>query len=143
MLQQLRERIIASKDNPEEAFEAFFDWYETILFSKKSIYDGLAEFESPLKEIIATHQAWGMIGGDGFKNYLSNLDDRFDEQVRLGLTLFGKADCFQGLLEARELFKRNDGEIPDDDDHRLWNLFYMPIEDLENIIGKYLVEHFS
>lgn len=84
-----------------------------------------------------------MIGSDGFKNYLSNLDERFDEQVRLGLTLFGKADCYRGLLEARELFKRNDGEIPDDDDHRLWNLFYTPIEDLETIIGKYLVEHFG
>ena len=57
MLQQLRERIITLKYNPEEVFEAFFDWYEKILFSKKSLLEGLAEFESPLKEIIATHQA--------------------------------------------------------------------------------------
>ncbi len=142
MLPRLRERIIASKDNPKEALEAFFGWYETILFSKESLLDGLAEFESPLKEIIAAHQAWGMIGSDGFKNYLSNLDERFDEQVRLGLTLFGKVNCYLGLSEARELFKQNKGEIPDDDDDRLWKMFYTPMEDLDTAIGKYLVEHF-
>jgi hypothetical protein len=136
MLPQLQECIKKSGDNPEEVFEVFFDLYEKELFSKGSLMDGLARFESPLKEIIAAHQAWGLIGSDGFDNYLSNVDEQFDEQVRRGLVLLGKADCFRGLLEARELFRQNEGEIPEDADTRLWRLFYVPIKDFETIISK-------
>jgi hypothetical protein len=140
LIQQIKTSIQNANGNPEKVFDSFFNLYEQKFFSKNSLYDGLAEFESPFKEIIAAHQAWGMIGSDGFDNYLSQVDESFDEQVRLGLSLLGKADCYRGLIEARKLFKQNKGTIPENEDDRLWKLFYTPITDFETIIGKYLVE---
>jgi hypothetical protein len=141
MIQQLKKIAEQHKNNPEEFFNSFFELYEPKFFSKDTLLEGLAEFSSPIKEIIAAHQAWGMIGSDGFENYLAQVDKQFDEYVRLGLCFLGKEQCYQGLLEARDLFKQNDDEIPEDDEPRLFFLFYEPLEDFESIAGSYLLEH--
>jgi hypothetical protein len=141
MIEQLRKIAEQYKDNPDEFFNSFFELYEPKFFSKDTLLEGLVEFSSPIKEIIAVHQAWGMIGSDSFDNYLSQVDEQFDEYVRLGLCLLGKEKCYPGLQEARELFKQNDDEIPEDTESRLFFLFYEPLEDFESIAGSYLLEH--
>jgi hypothetical protein len=141
MIQQLKKIAEQHKDNPEEFFNSFFELYDPKFFSKDTLLAGLAEFSSPIKELIAAHQAWGMIGSSSFDNYLAQVDEQFDECVRLGLCLLKREKCFQGLLEARELFKQNEDEIPEDEEARLFFLFYEPLEDFESIAGTYLLEH--
>lgn len=143
MIQQLKKIAEQHKDNPEEFFNSFFKLYEPKFFSKDTLLEGLAEFSSPMKEIIAVHQAWGMIGNDSFENYLSQTDEQFDECVRLGLCLLEREKCYQGLLKARELFKQNNEEIPEDEEPRLFFQFYEPLEDFESIAGTYLLEHLN
>jgi hypothetical protein len=141
MIEQLKKIAGQNENNPEEFFNSFFELYEPKFFSKDTLLEGLVEFNSPLKEIIAAHQAWGMIGSDSFENYLSQTDIQFDEHVRLGLCLLGKEQCYQGLLEARDLFKQNEAEIPEDAEPRLFFIFFEPLEDFESIAGSYLLNH--
>jgi hypothetical protein len=141
MIEQLKKIAEHHKNNPEEFFNSFFELYEPKFFSKDTLLEGLAEFNSPIKEIIAAHQAWGMIGSDSFENYLSQADELFDDYVRLGLRLLGREKCYQGLLEARALFKQNDDEIPEDAEPRLFFMFFEPLEDFESIAGSFLLEH--
>jgi hypothetical protein len=127
------------KDDPDQLFDAFFDWYENIFFSSKDFNDGLLLFESPLRELVAAHQAWGMIGSDGFDNYFRAANHNFDNEVRLGLRLIGNEHCYDALKEARDIFEKHN-EIPEDEATRLWRLFYVPIEELEKDVAKFLIE---
>jgi hypothetical protein len=141
MIEQLKKKAEQYKENPEKFFSSFFKLYEPAFFSKDTLLEGLAEFGSPIKEIIAAHQVWGMIGSDSFENYLSQTDEQFDEYVRLGLALLGREKCYQGLLEARNLFKQNEDEVPEEDEPRLFFLFYEPIENFESLAASYLLEY--
>jgi hypothetical protein len=123
-------------------FEEFFEWYEKIFFSPKGFNDGLLLFESPVKELVAAHQAWGMIGSDGFDNYLLAANHNFDNEAKLGLKLIGNEHCYNALKEARDIFEKHK-KIPEDDDHRLWVLFYEPIRDFEKYAVKILIEKYS
>ncbi len=142
MLQEIKEIIERHKTNPEMLFDEFFGFYEKIFFSQASINDGLIPFPSPLKELIAAHQAWGMIGSDGFDNYLLQVDEKFDKEVKAGLSLIGKENCYNALEEARAIF-REKYEIPEAEEDRLWKVFYHPLREFESLAGKYLIKKYG
>jgi hypothetical protein len=134
---KIKQIVENNKDDPDKLFNEFFGWYENIFFSSKDFNDGLLLFESPLRELVAAHQAWGMIGSDGFDNYFLAANHNFDNEVRLGLKLIGYERCYDALKEARDIFEKHN-KIPKDEDHRLWMLFYMPIEEFEKYAAKFL-----
>lgn len=141
-LRAIKVIIETHKSNPIGLFDEFFGLYEKIFFNQPSINEGLSPFSSPLKELIAAHQAWGMIGSDGFDNYLLQVDENFDNEVKSGLSLIGKERCFSALAEARDLFKKNK-EIPESEEDRLWDLFYEPIREFESLAGNYLLNKYG
>lgn len=131
--------IAECDSNPSCVCDKFFNYYEPIFFSEKDFMKGLDLFDSPLKEIIAAHQAWGMIGSDGFGNYFDQTDNRFDEVVKSGFKLLGHPECFVILMEAKKNYAKEDDQFSIDLDNKLWDEFYEPIRDLEEIIGLFLI----
>ena len=142
-IKKIKLSIVECNSNPTCVCDKFFDYYEPIFFSEEDFIEGLNRFDSPLKEIIAAHQAWGMIGSDGFLNYFDQIDQRFDDEVKLGLKLLGHPNCFDALMVARMNYIKNNDQISDELDRKLWHEFYDPIENFEDIIGLFLINKYG
>lgn len=142
MQQEMKQIAARNRNNPSGMFEEFFAFYEPIYFAHQSFNEGLNAFPSPLKEIVAAHQAWGMIGSDGFDNYFFEVDEAFDKEVQSGLGLIGKESCYIALEEARALF-REKKEIPKAEEERLWVAFYEPIREFEAFAGEFLLRRYG
>ncbi len=142
MIDQIRRLAQIPEKSAEKLFDDFFDIYEPIFFESNEMIDGLHAFDRPFKELIAAHQAWGMISSDGFDNYFQITDEQFDIEVKNGLDLLGIMNSYEALLEARDLYIKHNGDIPDNDDFRLVGEFYNPIKNFESLAGQFLINKY-
>lgn len=131
--------------SPRDACDAFHGFYGSYVFEKSDLYDGISALPRPFREIVAAHQAWGMISSDGFSNIFEDTDERFDEEVKRGLKLLDAAESIPPYLEARQLVaeqeEHSDYPLSEEDDERLFEAFYDPIEHFDEMIGAYLLNY--
>ena len=102
-----------------------------------------------------------MISSDEFNNYVEEVDEKFDEEVLKGLALLDQEKCILPLQEARRLLvarwkeldaredldplntKHSDeirrlAHLEEEDEDRLFSAFYDPLDQFEDLLGKYL-----
>jgi hypothetical protein len=136
---KLRRSLRKCERSPNDAFESFFEWYDDTWLIEKDLWAALDNISRPVREIMVTHQAWGMICSGGPNAYYFRYDRRFDEEVRLGLSALDCAENYAPLAQGRELHEtpadqgltlQENGDIYDQ---------LISLEDLEQRIGSFLL----
>jgi len=135
---ELRKSLRQCERSPNDAFECFFDWYNDAWLMQDDLWAALENIPRPVREIMVTHQAWGLMSGGGPNAYYWRLDRRFDEEIRLGLSVLDCAESFVALARGRELHSmRTEGftlqENLEIDEHLI------SLEELEKRIGDYFL----
>ena len=139
---RLRQALAKIADDPEAAADDFHDMYEGPVLGADDIYSGLQRLPRPYRELAAAHQCWGIVASDGFENYVEATDSRFDAEVEACLRLLGHGECFAAIPEARRVLEA-DNDLSEEQDVRLWTIFYDPIANFHELVGKYLLRHFN
>ena len=98
--EKLRRCLRRAKRSPEDAFECFFSWYNDAWLLKDDLWAALDEIPRPLREVVVTHQAWGYMSCEAPNGYYWRFDERFDDEIRRGLSVLGRAECFAALEEG-------------------------------------------
>jgi hypothetical protein len=136
---ELRRCLRRSERSPQDAFECFFSWYNDAWLMKDDLWAALDEIPRPLREIVVTHQAWGYMSSEAPNGYYWRFDQRFDDEIRRGLSALGRSECFAALARGRELHRaRGEEGLTLEEDHEIYDQL-PPLEDMETLIGEYLL----
>lgn len=127
------------KRDPEAAFECFFSWYEDAWLMKDDLWAALDIIPRPIREIMVTHQAWGLMSSGGPDAYYFRLDRRFDEEVCLGLAALDCSESIAPLIRGREIHEMRDEEAQALQDNLDIYSKLISFEELEAKIGNFLL----
>ncbi len=136
---ELQRALLKCHDNPETAFECYFDWYQDAWLMHDDLWTALSTIPRLIREMMVTHQAWGLMSGGGPDAYYFRLDRRFDEEVRLGLEALNCSESIAPLIRGRDIH-----ELPEHEAHSLQDNLdvytqLISLEELEAKIGNFLL----
>lgn len=132
--------MLEDAEDAEDAADSLMVWYEVHWLFENDQWIALHDINRPIRELVVTHQAWGLIHSDGLNSYFCQYDSRFDREVESGLRLLDLAEAYPWLVLGRNLFDEHvtSGIQPKEEtDH--WRGFMKPLDRFEVTVGEFLL----
>ena len=77
---------------------------------------------------------------NGFDEYAGSTISKFDDEVDRGLEILGQTKAKGILSQARRIRRQNNGELPQQEEDRVWSVFMDSMPNFESeILGPKLI----
>ena len=148
-IEALAKTCLLHATSPETACREFLGFCEpilqrtsifTVFFPWRMLPNNLKKLPSPFRELMAVYQAWGMMSMNGFDEYAGSTISKFDDEVDRGLEILGQTKAKGILSQARRIRRQNNGELPQQEEDRVWSVFMDSMPNFESeILGPKLI----